>query len=130
MKMNQKSYPETPSQNINLISSGTKINGDINADGDIRIDGFLKGNIKSKGRLVIGSSGSIEGEILCTNIEISGKFKGKISAAELLTLKSTAIVNGDIIATKLSVEPGSLFTGNCQMGPTAEIVSKEPVKAQ
>lgn len=128
--MNQKSYPETPSQNINLISSGTKINGDINADGDIRIDGFLKGNIKSKGRLVIGSSGSIEGEILCTNIEISGKFKGKISAAELLTLKSTAIVNGDIIATKLSVEPGSLFTGNCQMGPTAEIVSKEPVKAQ
>ncbi len=126
--MNQKSYPEAPSQNINLISSGTKINGDIHADGDIRIDGFLKGNIKSKGRLVIGSSGSVEGEILCTNIEISGKFKGKISAAELLTLKSTAIVNGEIVATKLSVEPGSFFTGTCQMGPSNETVSKEPAK--
>ncbi len=125
MKMNQKSYPETPSQNINLISQGTRITGDIAAEGDIRIDGHLKGNIKTKGRLVIGASGSIEGEILCSNVEISGTFKGKISAAELLTLKATAIITGDIIATRLSVEPGSLFTGTCQMGPTPEKVPQE-----
>ena len=129
MKMNQKAYQETPSQNINLISPGTRITGDIAAEGDIRIDGHLRGNIKTKGRLVIGASGNIEGEVLCTNIEISGSFKGKISAAELLTLKSTAVVNGDIIATKLSVEPGSLFTGTCQMGPLPEKVPQEPKKA-
>lgn len=123
--MNQKSYPETPSQNINLISSGTKINGDVVSDGDIRIDGYLKGNIRTKGRLVIGSSGSIEGEILCGNIEISGNFKGKVSAAEILTMKSTAIVTGEIIATKMSVEPGALFTGSCQMGPAPEIKKSE-----
>jgi cytoskeletal protein CcmA (bactofilin family) len=126
--MNQKSYPETPSQNINLISAGTRITGDIIADGDIRIDGSLKGNIKSKGRLVIGTSGSIEGEILCANIEVAGKFKGKISAAELLTMKSTAVVSGDIIATKLAVEPGSIFTGSCQMGPVPEKITNEPPK--
>lgn len=128
MKMNQKSSPETPSQNINLISAGTKITGDIIAEGDIRIDGSLKGNIKSKGRLVIGNSGSIEGEILCGTIEISGNFKGKISAAELLTMKSTAVVTGDIIATRLAVEPGSLFTGNCQMGPGPEKITPEVKK--
>lgn len=128
VKMNQKSYPETPTQNINLISSGTKITGDIVAEGDIRIDGSLKGNIKSKGRLVIGSSGSIEGEILCSNIEIAGRFKGKISAAELLTMKSTAVVSGDIIATKLAVEPGSLFTGSCQMGPATEKIANETAR--
>jgi cytoskeletal protein CcmA (bactofilin family) len=125
VKMNQKSYPEVPSQNINLISSGTKITGDVVAEGDIRIDGSLKGNIKSKGRLVIGSSGSVEGEILCANIEVAGKFKGKISAAELLTMKATAVVSGDIIATKLAVEPGSLFTGSCQMGPVPEKIPNE-----
>jgi len=118
--MNQKSYPETPSQNINLISQGTKIHGDVVSDGDIRIDGFLKGNISTKGRLVIGGSGSIEGEIVCSNIEISGNFKGKITASELLTMKSTAIVTGDIFVSKLGVEPGSLFTGTCQMGTNAE----------
>ena len=118
--MNQKSYPETPSQSINLISQGTKIHGDIVSDGDIRIDGFLKGNIHTKGRMVIGSSGIIEGEIVCSNIEISGNFKGKITASELLTMKSTANVTGDIIVSKLAVEPGSFFTGTCQMGTTAE----------
>jgi len=120
MIMNQKSYPETSSQNINLISTGTKITGDIIAEGDIRIDGYLKGNIKSKGRLVIGTSGSIEGEILCGSIEIAGSFKGKLSSSELLTLKATAVVTGDIITPRLSVEPGSLFTGTCQMGTTPE----------
>ena len=118
--MNQKSYPETPSQSINLISQGTKIHGDVVSDGDIRIDGFLKGNISTKGRLVIGGSGSIEGEIVCSNIEISGNFKGKITASELLTMKSTANVTGDIIVSKLGVEPGSLFSGTCQMGTSPE----------
>jgi cytoskeletal protein CcmA (bactofilin family) len=125
MKMNSKSYPETPSQNINLISPGTKIIGDIISDGDIRIDGSLKGNIKTKGRLVIGSSGTIEGEIVCSNIEISGNFKGKISASELLTMKSTAVVTGDIKISKLGVEPGSVFSGTCLMESVADKVDHE-----
>jgi len=120
MKMNQKSSPETPSQNINLISQGTKINGDIVSDGDIRIDGYLKGNITTKGRLVIGGTGSIEGEIVCSNIEISGNFKGKIAASDLLTMKSSAVVTGDIIISKLGVEPGCVFSGTCQMGSAPE----------
>jgi cytoskeletal protein CcmA (bactofilin family) len=126
--MNQKSYPETPTQSINLISQGTKILGDIISDGDIRIDGYLKGNITTKGRLVIGSSGSIEGEIACSNIEISGHFKGKISASELLTMKSSAVVSGDINISKLGVEPGSLFSGTCQMGGSPEKRSAETAK--
>jgi len=69
--------------------------------------------------LVIGGSGSIEGEIVCSNIEISGNFKGKITASDLLTMKSTAIVTGDIMIAKLSVEPGALFSGTCQMGTPA-----------
>jgi cytoskeletal protein CcmA (bactofilin family) len=127
-KMNQKSNPETPSQNINLIGPGTKITGDISCDGDIRIDGSLKGNIKTKGRLVIGNSGNIEGEIVCSNIEISGNFKGKISASELLTMKSTAVVTGDIMVSKLGVEPGSVFSGTCRMGNTADKVSNETAR--
>lgn len=115
-KMNQKTTSDTHTQNINLISSGTKIVGDIISEGDIRIDGQLKGNISSKGRLVIGESGTIEGEIECANIEISGIVKGRIHAADLLSMKASATIVGDIVAGKLSVEPGSVFTGSCKMG--------------
>jgi cytoskeletal protein CcmA (bactofilin family) len=107
---------EPEGQKINLISSGTKIIGNVAADGDIRIDGELKGNIQAKGRLVVGASGRIEGEISCNNIEVSGEVKGKILADDLLSMKATAKISGEIMAGKLAVEPGSLFTGTCMMG--------------
>ena len=107
---------EPQGQSINIINKGTKIVGDIIADGDIRIDGELKGNIDAKGRLVIGPSGKIEGEITCKNIEILGEVIGKIQTSELLTMKESAKIKGDIASAKLTVEPGSLFTGSCKMG--------------
>lgn len=117
---------ESPNQSINIISEGTKIKGDIVANGDIRIDGELMGNISAKGRLVIGPKGRIEGQIICNNIEISGYIKGKVTASELLNMKSTSQIIGDIIAGKLSVEPGSLFSGTCVMNGTKPL--NEPEK--
>jgi cytoskeletal protein CcmA (bactofilin family) len=117
---------ESPNQSINIISEGTKIKGDIVANGDIRIDGELLGNISAKGRLVIGPKGKIEGQIICNNIEISGCIKGKVTASELLTMKSTSQIIGDIVAGKLSVEPGSLFSGTCVMNGTKPL--NEPEK--
>jgi cytoskeletal protein CcmA (bactofilin family) len=117
---------ESPNQSINIISEGTKIKGDIVANGDIRIDGELLGNISAKGRLVIGPKGKIEGQIICNNIEISGYIKGKVTASELLTMKSTSQIIGDIVAGKLSVEPGSLFSGTCVMNGTKPL--NEPEK--
>lgn len=122
-KQTTKSYGDGQSQSINIISEGTKIKGDIISNGDIRIDGELNGNISVKGKLVVGPSGKINGEIECSNIEISGYIKGKVSAAELLNMKALSQIEGDIIAGKLSVEPGSVFSGTCSMGggkPTHE----------
>jgi cytoskeletal protein CcmA (bactofilin family) len=123
-KLNTNS--ENISQSINIISEGTKIKGDVLANGDIRIDGELMGNISAKGRLVIGPKGRIEGQILCNNIEISGYVKGKITASELINMKSTSQIVGDIVAGKLSVEPGSMFSGSCVMNGTKPL--NEPAK--
>ncbi len=111
-----KTHSEINPKVINLISNGTKITGDIISDGDIRIDGELKGNIQCKGRLVIGDSGLIHGEIRCSTCEISGEVKGKLTVIELLSLKSSSKVTGDILIGKLSIEPGAIFSGACQMG--------------
>jgi cytoskeletal protein CcmA (bactofilin family) len=121
-------YSDTLNQAINIISEGTDIKGDIIATGDIRIDGTLTGNIEAKGRLVIGPKGKVEGEINCNNIEVSGIIKGKIIVQELLNMKVSAQIFGDIIAGKLSVEPGSVFTGNCSMGSNK--ATDEPAKSK
>jgi len=106
---------EMTSNNINLIGQGTEITGDIVCSGDLRIDGNLTGNISSKGKIVVGETGKIKGEIICKNSDISGALEGKVTVAELLSLKTTARINGDITTSKLAIEPGSKFTGYCNM---------------
>ncbi len=122
----QEVYNEEQNEPINIISEGTIIKGDIIANGDIRIDGELIGNITAKGRLVVGPTGKIRGPIDSNNIEVLGTIKGKITASELLKMKSTSQIEGDIIAGKLSVEPGAVFFGTCTIGGTTPV--KETVK--
>jgi cytoskeletal protein CcmA (bactofilin family) len=104
------------SGSVNIIGAGTSIEGDVVSSGDIRIDGNLKGTLKTRGKLVVGPSGSIEGQISCQNADISGNLRGKLVVAELLALKSTAKLNGEITTGKLAIEPGADFSGSCSMG--------------
>jgi len=100
---------------VNLINQGTEITGDIKSSGDVRIDGTLNGNMVTKGKVVIGPTGRVKGEVECKNSEVSGIIDGKITVTQLLNLKSSSKINGTIVTNKLSIEPGALFTGNCSM---------------
>lgn len=111
-KNNDLSSPER----LNRIVEGTTIEGSINSESNIRIDGFVKGTITTKGRLVVGVTGIISGDIICQNAEIEGKVNGSMNVEELLSLKSTAKVEGDIKTGKLSIEPGAIFAVTCSMG--------------
>src|SRR5579871_1739149 len=92
---------DQPSSSINLIGAGTVIEGDIRSNGDIRIDGTVYGHIFSKAKVVIGSTGMVEGDVNSQNADLSGTIKGKTTVAELLFLKSTSKVIGDIVTGKL-----------------------------
>jgi cytoskeletal protein CcmA (bactofilin family) len=113
-------YNETDNTTINLISNGTDITGDIKSNGDIRIDGSLTGNLSTKGKVVIGPTGKIKGEIGCKNSEVSGIIEGKITVGQLLNLKASSKILGDIVTSKLAIEPGARFSGNCSMSDTEE----------
>jgi cytoskeletal protein CcmA (bactofilin family) len=99
-----------------LISSGTTIKGDISSNADLRIDGTIIGNITSNAKIVIGSSGVVEGDINGNNADIVGKTSGTIKVKELLQLRGECVVNGNIYAGKLQVEPTATFNGQCHMG--------------
>ena len=101
---------------VNMIGNGTVITGDIQSKSDIRIDGILKGSVKTEGKLVVGSTGVVEGDVVCVSADVSGEIKAKITVSQLLSLKSTSKLNGDIITNKLSIEPGATFSGSCSMG--------------
>jgi cytoskeletal protein CcmA (bactofilin family) len=105
------------SPSINLIGAGTVIEGDVRSNGDIRVDGTVYGSVTSKAKVVIGTTGLIEGDVNSQNADVSGTVKGKSTVTELLFLKSTARIIGDLVTGKLVVEVGATFTGSCNMGP-------------
>ena len=120
LKINQKKMKKNGQTNAesnvhNLISVGTIITGDIETNGDLRIDGELKGNIITKGKLVIGNSASIEGTIKCENADVSGKLIAKVTVNNLIQLNASSRFSGDIITKKISIEPGAIFSGTCTM---------------
>jgi len=112
---------------VNIVGANTVIEGSIVAEGDVRIDGHVKGSLRSKAKVVIGTTGIIDGDITCSNADISGKVVGKVNVFQLLSLKSTAVVEGDIATSKLVVEADAKFNGNCRMGAVVKGMEQEKV---
>lgn len=106
----------SPNNGNTLIGAGTIITGDLESNGDIRIDGTLKGNLKGKAKIIVGADGFVEGNINGLQADIMGQVTGNIKVQELLYLHGTTQINGDITAGKLQVEPTAIFNGKCNMG--------------
>ena len=66
------------SQTRNLISQGTRIQGDIDSAGDFRIEGYVNGTVKAKGKIVVGESGQIEGQVHCQSADISAELLNRV----------------------------------------------------
>ncbi|BAX80126.1 bactofilin family protein [Labilibaculum antarcticum] len=118
---------------VNLICDGTSLTGDIQATRDIRIDGFLNGKMVVNGKVVVGHTGKIEGDVQCKTIDVSGRVEGNIVASEMVNLKNTAVIHGNITTDKITVEPGAKFTGSCKMGdvpPKVDVAHKKDEKKE
>ena len=107
----------------NTMVVGTHIEGTINAQHDIRVDGKIDGTLQCAGRLIIGPEGKVEGDVSCQNAVIEGSFRGNLSVKEVLDVRETASVIGEIKTGKLLVQNGATFNGNCDMGQSQKIKS-------
>ena len=112
----EKKAAEEISNSSTVISKGTTLEGNIETLGNVRIDGRIKGNIRSKAKVALGPSSHVDGNIASQNADMEGEVRGKIEISETLVLKATASVHGDITTGKLVVEPGAVFNGSCRMG--------------
>ncbi|WP_297517869.1 polymer-forming cytoskeletal protein [Flavobacterium sp.] len=123
-----KSYTDLLGK-TNRIVEGTTIQGNIVSPADFRLDGHLVGNFETKGKLVIGPAGSVQGDIICKNCDIEGRVEGKLQISDLLSVKSKAVIKGEVVCGKLAVEPGAEFSATCVMKPQVKPISQqhEPV---
>lgn len=108
--------PVMPVPTQNVIAQGTVIEGNIVAEGDLCIEGTVRGDVTTKTNLIVGPTCIIEGNILAEHAEVAGQVKGTVKALGLLIIKSSSMIDGDVLTKNLNVESGSTFNGRFTVG--------------
>ena len=80
----------------NMVTQGTTLNGDIMSEGDFRVEGTIKGSLKTSGKIVVGKTGMIDGSIDAENADFEGGFTGKLKLNGTLVLRSSAYIEGEV----------------------------------
>ncbi len=99
-----------------VIAKGTSIEGKFACTENVRLDGYIQGEVKVEKRLVIGETGHVAGNIHAKEAAIKGKIKGDIHVKEALHLLDTAIIDGNISAKTMIVDEGARYNGTCHIG--------------
>lgn len=107
---------QSPAISTSFIGAGAVFTGNLECQGDIRIDGTIKGNVRCMSKIVLGPEGVIEGDVFTREADIMGRVDGRVWTNELLYMRNNATVNGDILASKLMIDPTASFNGQCKMG--------------
>jgi cytoskeletal protein CcmA (bactofilin family) len=105
--------------NITLLAKGVVLKGEIHVEGTVRIDGRLDGEIQTKGQVIIGEDGLVQGTITAGTVISSGRIKAKVTATERVQLMKTATLIGEVLTPVLIMEEGAKLQGVMDMGVTA-----------
>jgi len=108
------------SQGIAAIGRSIRINGDLQGEEDLRIEGEVNGTIHLNNNTVtVGQEGKIKADVYAKAIAVEGSVEGDLYGAEHITVKKSAKVQGNIVSPRVSLEDGSRFKGSIEMDPEA-----------
>jgi cytoskeletal protein CcmA (bactofilin family) len=98
-----------------LLSKEVKIEGDIQGNEDLQVDGQLKGSVKIAGNIVVGPTGLVEADIEADNVIVQGRITGNVLARKQLQIQSSGKLMGDCMAQTIDIKEGALFEGRSKM---------------
>jgi len=106
--------PAASPRGLSTLSADLQFEGGITGGGDLQIDGAIKGDVRV-GRLIVGETGAVEGNVSADYVEVRGRIVGGISGKQV-KLIATAYVDGDITADQMSIDIGAYFQGRVLQG--------------
>lgn len=98
-----------------FVGKGSTINGELEVEGGVRIDGTVKGKVTANETVIVGAEGIIEADIDTKVAVVGGRVSGVITALDKVELQSKSMIIGDITTKNLVVEQGAIFHGKCNM---------------
>jgi cytoskeletal protein CcmA (bactofilin family) len=111
-----------------VIAEGVRVEGDFKSDGNVVIEGEVKGMIATSQHLVVGPNALITAEVKAGSADIAGTIQGNLTVSGKLEIRGSAQLQGDVMATDLMIESGAIINGKISMD--AERSQEEAAPAQ
>ena len=115
---------------VSILGEGVEMVGEVSFTHGLRVDGVLKGKIRSESLLAIGPKGKVDAEVNIRRISINGEFRGTIHASDRVEVHREGRVYGDLYTPCLIIEAGALFEGKCNMSDQAPAAKSEAAPAE
>jgi cytoskeletal protein CcmA (bactofilin family) len=106
---------ELSTMTMNVISEKSEIIGTLKSQRDFRVAGKVDGGVEAEGKVIIASTGFVDGSINAEEAEIAGHVEGDVHISGKLILKQSAVVESDLYVQSLAIEEGAIFNGTCHM---------------
>lgn len=107
-----------------IIGKGAECNGDFNAEGSVRVDGVINGNVTVTGTLIVGATGVINGDVEANSTIVGGEIYGNVTVTDRTELTTTARLIGNITTQLIVIDEHAVFQGNCNMNQ--DVSGKRP----
>ena len=105
---------------VAVIGSSIRINGDLEGEEDLLIEGVVNGTVRLKDNTVtIGREGKIKADVYAKAVNVDGNVEGDLYGAEQISVRQSAQVEGNIVSPRVSLEDGARFKGSIEMDPDA-----------
>jgi cytoskeletal protein CcmA (bactofilin family) len=105
----------TSTGTTSLLSKEVKIEGDIQGNENLQIEGKLKGSIKISGDIYVGPTGVVEANVEADNVVIQGLISGNVTARKQLQIQASGKLMGDCTAQTIDIKEGAYFEGRSKM---------------
>ncbi|UCG85354.1 MAG: polymer-forming cytoskeletal protein [Gemmatimonadota bacterium] len=111
-------------EGLSILAAGTRVTGELEVDGVIKIEGALKGTVKAQGQVLVVKGGRVEGDIIARQAVIGGEVHGGVLADDRVEIQATSVVNGDITTPQITVLEGGKINGKINMAKPAAMDQK------
>ncbi|MHA6532813.1 bactofilin family protein [Paenibacillus sp. BAC0078] len=112
---NKNKHQTSVKSTDSLIGHGGTLEGKVNCDTNLRIEGNFSGEIHCRGTVTVGEQGAVRSTIKAQEIIIAGKVYGDVTADRRLIMTGTGQLHGNILAGSLSIMEGSVLNGSIAM---------------
>jgi cytoskeletal protein CcmA (bactofilin family) len=111
--------PAAPTGALSIIGTGMTVRGDLDANGVVKIEGSVDGNVRAAAQVLVAKGGSVQGDVDTTEAVVGGTVSGAIRARDRVEIQAGASVHGDITTRRIAVAEGGTLNGLIRMDEAA-----------